>query len=57
MQCIGVLHFPIIQYYGGNYYVTAVVYLACEYVVLDRGYVGAFILVSVVKRSLGACWL
>ena len=41
---------------GSNCYVTAVVYLACEDVVLGSGCVGVFILVSAVKRSFGGCW-
>jgi len=30
--------------------------LACEDVVLGSGYVGVFIVVSVVKRSFRSCW-
>ena len=40
---------------GSKCSVTAVVYLACEDVVLGSRFVGVFILVSVVKRSFRGC--
>ena len=44
------------MYYGSKCCVAAVVCVACEDVVLGYGCVIAFILLSVVKRSMRVLW-